>query len=53
MSISKNVVSFLEQIDRNNANYIRHICVDFSKFLYLDLDNVTLENESVDILANI
>ncbi|MCJ1402140.1 hypothetical protein MMC11_005359 [Xylographa trunciseda] len=48
---SKHVVSFLEQIGRNNANYIRHICVDFPEFHFLDLHDVTLTDDSVGILA--
>jgi hypothetical protein len=53
MCASENVASFLEQIGRNNANYIRHICVNFPKFHYLDLHDVTLEDDSVRILAKI
>lgn len=53
MSISKNVISFFEQIDQNNANYIQHIYVKFLKFLYLNSNNIILENNSVDIFANI
>lgn len=49
----EDVASFLEQIGSNNAAYIRHICVDFPRFLYLDPSDVTLEEESVGILANI
>jgi len=49
----EDVASFLEQIGSNNAAYIRHICVDFPRFLYLDPDHVTLEEDSVGILANI
>lgn len=48
----EDVASFLGQIGRNNADYIRHICVDFPKFLYLDPGDVTLEEDSVSILAN-
>jgi hypothetical protein len=50
---SEDVTSFLEQIGRNNASYILHICVDFPKFHYLDLHDVTLEDDSVCILAKI
>ena len=52
-AIPDEVVSFLEQIGSNNAGYIRHIIIDFPKFLYLDPDDVTLEEGSVGILANI
>jgi len=47
------VASFLGQIGRNNADYIRHMCVSFPRFLCLDPDGVTLEDDSVGILANI
>jgi hypothetical protein len=53
MGTPKDVASFLGQIGRNNADYIRHICVDFPKFLYLDPGDVTLEDDSVGILTNI
>ena len=53
MGTPEDVASFLGQIGRNNADYIRHICVDFPKFLYLDPGGVTLEDDSVGILANI
>ncbi|KAF2472696.1 uncharacterized protein BDR25DRAFT_283222 [Lindgomyces ingoldianus] len=53
MHTPENVASFLEQIGRNNADYIRHICIDFPNFLYLDPGNVTLEDNSVRILAKI
>jgi len=52
MCASKDVASFLEQIGRN-ANYIQHICVAFPKFHYLDLHDVTLEDDSVRILEKI
>lgn len=47
------LVAFLDQIDRNNANHIRHICIEFPKFRYLDRHDVTLEDDSVRILAKI
>lgn len=37
------VASFLGRIGRNNAGYIRHICLGFPKFIHLALDNVILE----------
>ncbi len=49
----EDVASFLGQIGQNNADYIRHICVGFPKFLYLDPGDVTLEDDSLGILANI
>ncbi|KAI4199390.1 MAG: hypothetical protein LQ348_001890 [Seirophora lacunosa] len=53
MGTPEDVASFLGQTGRNNANYIRHIHIDFSKFHHLDAGNVTLEDASVGILANI
>jgi hypothetical protein len=53
MSTPEDVASFLGQIGRNNADYIRHISINFPKFLYLDSGDVTLEDDSVGILANI
>ncbi len=53
MGTPEDVASFLGQIGRNNADYIRYICVGFPKFLYLDSGDVTLEDDSVGILANI
>lgn len=47
------VASFLEQIGRNNADYIQHVYVGFPKFLYLDPGDITLKDDSVGILANI
>jgi hypothetical protein len=47
------LVAFLDQIGRNNANHIRHICIEFPKFRNLDQDDVTLEDDSVRILAKI
>ncbi|KAF2184522.1 hypothetical protein K469DRAFT_579299 [Zopfia rhizophila CBS 207.26] len=49
----EHVALFLEQIGRNNANYIRHIYVDFPEFHYLDLQDVTLEDDSIHILEKI
>jgi hypothetical protein len=53
MTAPEEVVSFLEQIGSNNAGYIRHIFINFPKFLYLDSGDVTLEESSVSILAHI
>jgi hypothetical protein len=53
MCTSEDVTSFLEQIGRNNASYILSICVDFPQFHYLDLHDLTLEDDSVCILAQI
>ena len=46
------VALFLETIGRNNADYIRHIYADFPKFLCSNVGQVTLEDDSVSILAN-
>ena len=51
MGYPEDVASFLGQIGRNNADYIRHICVDFPNFLFDPV--VTLDDYSVRILANI
>ncbi|PVH69604.1 hypothetical protein DL98DRAFT_168715 [Cadophora sp. DSE1049] len=53
MCTSENVTSFLKQIGRNNASYIVHICIDFPKFHHLDQHDMTLEDDSVRILAKI
>lgn len=53
MRTPEDVASFLEKIGRNNADYIRHICVDFPEFFPLDPNNVALEDNSVRILAKI
>ena len=53
MGSPEDVASFLGQIGRNNSDCIRHICVDFPKFSYLDSGDITLEDDSFAILANI
>ena len=53
MGTSEDVASFLEQIGRNNAGCIRHICVSFPNFFSLDPGAVTLEQDSASILATI
>lgn len=50
---SEKVVSFLGQIGSNNAGHIRHVLIDFPGFLSLDPGDVTLEEDSISILANI
>jgi hypothetical protein len=47
------IPSFLEQIGRNNAAYIRHIYINFPSFLYLDPSDITLKDKSDHILAKI
>ncbi|KAF2252374.1 hypothetical protein BU26DRAFT_517013 [Trematosphaeria pertusa] len=49
----EHVASFLEQIGRNNADYIRHIRIDFPDFGYLEPNDVTFEDDSLRILAKI
>ncbi|KAL8654905.1 MAG: hypothetical protein Q9226_003252 [Calogaya cf. arnoldii] len=48
---SNNVAPFFRQIGRNNANYIRHIDLDFPDFQCLNLNNVALADGSAGILA--
>lgn len=50
---SEDVASFLEQIGHNNASYIQYIRVEFPEFHYLDLHDITFEDDSVRILAKI
>ena len=47
MGTPENVASFLGKIGRSNTDYIRHICVGFPEFRYLDPGDVTLEGDSV------
>jgi hypothetical protein len=53
MATPEDVASFLRTIGDNNADCIRHICVDFPSFRDLEPGNVTLEEDSDGILANI
>jgi hypothetical protein len=53
MCTSEDITSFLEQIGRNNASYISYIRIDFPDFHYLDLHDVTLEDDSIHILTKI
>lgn len=47
------VPSFFDKIGRENAKHIRHIRINFPKFLYLDPGDVTLDDESNRILEKI
>jgi len=47
------VASFLKEIGSNNAGYIRHVLIDFPRFLYLEPGDVTLEEDSISILSSI
>jgi len=49
----EDVASFLKTIGDNNAACIRHICIDFPSLRDLEPGNVTLEEGSDGILANI
>ena len=53
MCTSEHVASFLDQIGRNNANYIRHIYINFPGIRDLGRHDVTLEDDSVRILAKV
>jgi hypothetical protein len=44
------VASFLEQIGSNNAGNIRHLVIDFPRFLCIEPGNITLEDDSIDML---
>jgi hypothetical protein len=47
------VTSFLEQIGSINAGHIRHVIIEFPRFLYIDPGDITLEDDSVGILENV
>ena len=47
------VISFVNQIDRNNANHIRHIRIDFLDISNLDRHDITFENNFIRILIKI
>jgi len=53
MATPEDVASFLGTIGRNNADCIRHVCVNFPNLRDLEPGNVTLEEGSDGILANI
>jgi len=53
MATPEDVASFLRTIGNNNADCIRHICVDFPSLCDLEPGNVTLEEGSDSILENI
>ncbi|QSZ36731.1 hypothetical protein DSL72_006614 [Monilinia vaccinii-corymbosi] len=48
-----NPVSFLEQIGRNNASFLLYISVGFPQFEHLNLQDITLEEDSSRTLAKI
>jgi hypothetical protein len=50
---SEDITSFLEQIGRNNARYILSIKIEFPVFHSLELNDITLEDDSVRILTTI
>ncbi|KAF5643416.1 Benzoylformate decarboxylase [Fusarium tjaetaba] len=47
------IASFLRQIGTRNASSIRHIIIDFPEFIHLDPGDITIDEESVEILGNI
>ena len=53
MATPRDVASFLRLIGDNNANCIRHICVDFPAIRERETGNVTLEGDSDGVLTNI
>lgn len=53
MATSSQVASFLKTIGRNNSDHIRHIHISFPEFLNLDAGNVTLDDDSIGLLASI
>ena len=53
MVTPREVASFLGSIGRSNANYIRHVRVDFPNLRDLEPSNVTIEEGSISILGNI
>jgi hypothetical protein len=52
MATPKDVASFLRTIG-GNADYIQHVCINFPNLRDLEPGNVTLEESSISILANI
>ncbi len=50
---SEDLISFLNQIGRNNASRIRHFYIDFPNIPDLGTDNVTLGEDCVRVLARI
>jgi len=48
----ENITSFLEQIGQSNADFIRHIYVDFPK-LFLENDCIALDEDSISTLATL
>lgn len=47
------VASFLEEIGGNNAGHIRHVLIHFPKFRSLNPGDITLEEDSINILSSI
>jgi hypothetical protein len=50
---AEQLASFLRQIGLDNADYIRHIFIDFPRFRYTEAGDITLENSSFRILKTI
>jgi hypothetical protein len=51
--LAKEIAKFLEQIGPLNASYIRHMRIDFPKFLYREPNNYALEDDSLENLTKI
>lgn len=47
------LVDFLDQIGHDNANHIRQLCIGFPRFRSLNRHDVTLEDDSLRVLAKI
>lgn len=53
LTTPEDVASFLETIGRDNADYIRHIRIDFPNLRDLEPGNVTIEEDNIGIFAHI
>ena len=47
----ESVASFFEEIGCDNANYIRHVCLNYPKFSTWDRHNPTIESNDIRILT--
>ncbi|KAH7086112.1 hypothetical protein BKA63DRAFT_560723 [Paraphoma chrysanthemicola] len=50
-STQKNIAMFFDQIGHINASYIRHVYIDFPRFHFLDVGDVTLEDDGDCIIT--
>jgi hypothetical protein len=53
MATSMDVTSFIGSMGYDTADSTRHIKINFPKFLYLEPGDITLEDVSIGIFANI